>query len=99
MQLIDYIGSQRITAWYAVYTLKNLASLWGQGKEVDCWKMVLYELNFQPIHLIFMTYQFWHTYFGTIKKTSHFKASLHFRHALYNTGIVLIVFVSLGAFI
>ena len=41
----------------------------------------------------------WHTYFGTIKKTSHFKASLHFRHALYKTGIVLIVFVSLRAFI
>ena len=39
------------------------------------------------------------TYFGTIEKTSHFKASLHFHHALYNTGIVLIVFVSLRAFI
>ena len=51
------------------------------------------------MQLIFMTYQFWHTYFGTIKKMSHFKASLHFRHALYNTGIVLIVFVSLRAFI
>ena len=49
--------------------------------------------------LIIMTYQFWHTYFGTIKKTSHFKALLHFHHALYNTGIVLIVFVSLRAFI
>ena len=49
--------------------------------------------------LIFMTYQFCHTYFGTIKKTSHFKALLHFCHALYDTGIVLIVFVSLRAFI
>ena len=36
---------------------------------------------------------------GTIKKMSHLKASLHFRHALYNPGIVLIVFVSLRAFI
>ena len=35
----------------------------------------------------------------SIEKTSHFKALLHFRHALYNTGIVLIVFVSLRAFI
>ena len=36
---------------------------------------------------------------GAIKKTSHFKALLHFCHALYDTGIVLIVFVSLRAFI
>ena len=35
----------------------------------------------------------------SIEKMSHFKALLHFRHALYNTGIVLIVFVSLRAFI
>ena len=35
----------------------------------------------------------------SIEKTSHFKALLHFHHALYNTGIVLIVFVSLRAFI
>ena len=34
-----------------------------------------------------------------LKKRHTFKALLHFRHALYNTGIVLIVFVSLRAFI
>ena len=34
----------------------------------------------------------------SIEKTSHFKALLHFCHALYNTGIVLIVFCLIESF-